>query len=337
VNEYEVRSLVVTRVAVDVVQLAGAARDQLAAVDAAAVLLARKPGAVAFGLVPVHLARRVARRPTRVCSASSAMDGDARTAGLGTDAGCSSHPLIVRQGQAAASASESESVLLHILGGMAEQADASNPVSCPQCGASRPPETATTVPPPPCPECGETGIALQLGAAEEVDIAEAVEVALRPPYEGWGWKQRWEGAQEDLGRVMNRHPEELSGAAIQAAYRELQSFYVRTYHIKDALKKDAASLGLQPRAIEDAITNDSGLALLADLANLYKHFKLTMDPRSGEVPKIVPPVGVRSGSEEGGWRLRVPIDHKDKRLDGLDVAQAAVEAWRRHLRGWGLI
>jgi hypothetical protein len=85
---------------------------------------------------------------------------------------------------------------------------------------------------------------------------------------------------------------------------------VRTYHIKDALKQDAASLGLQPRAIEDAITNDSDLAVLADLANLDKHFKLNKSCRSGAVPEIVAAEGVRWGSGEGGWRLKTPIAPK---------------------------
>jgi hypothetical protein len=217
------------------------------------------------------------------------------------------------------------------------EADAPNPVSCPQCGAWRPPEIATTVPRPPCPECGERGIAIQITAAEEINFAEALEVALGAPYLGWGWKQRWEHAQQDLGRLTARHPGEPLAPAISAAHRELQSFYIQAYHIKDALKQEAASLGLQPTVIEDAITNDPALALLADLANLDKHLKLNKPPRSGAEPKIVSTQGVRSGSGEGGWRLKVEIEHDGKVLDGLDVARDAVEAWRRHLKGWGLI
>jgi hypothetical protein len=125
---------------------------------------------------------------------------------------------------------------------------------------------------------------------------------------------------------MSRHPDDMSGQAIEAAYRDLRSFYVRTYHIKDPLKQDAASLGLQPSDIEDAISNDSDLALLADLANLDKHFKLNKRPRSGAVPNLAHVQGVRAGSGEGGWRLDVKIRHGARVLDGLEVAEGS---WRR--------
>jgi hypothetical protein len=194
------------------------------------------------------------------------------------------------------------------------------------------------VPRPPCPNCGERGIAVGIQPAVEIDIAMPIEVALSPRYQGWGWQQRWEGAQEDIERVVARHPEELSRQAINAAYRDLLSFYVRTYHIKDPLKEEEVSLGLKPGTVEDAISNDRDLALLADLANLSKHVDLSRyGARSGVEPKIVSTQGVRSGSGEDGWRLKVMIDHGGNVLDGLDLAQAAVEAWRRHLKGWGLI
>jgi hypothetical protein len=164
-----------------------------------------------------------------------------------------------------------------------------------------------------------------------------LEVALSPQYQGWGWEQRWEGAQQDLERVVARHPEELSGHAINAAYRDLLSFYVRTYHIKDPLKDKETSLGLPPNTVENAISSDPDLALLADLANLAKHVNLDKyGPRSGAEPKIVSTQGTQSGSGEGGWRLKVTIDHGGSMLDGLDVARAAVDAWRRQLRGWRL-
>ena len=193
------------------------------------------------------------------------------------------------------------------------------------------------MPRPPCPKCGERGIALQIGLVEEVNIALPLEVALSPQYQEWDWKRRWEGAQQDFERVVARHAEKLSSEAINAAHRDLQSFYVRTYHIKDALKEDAPSLGLQPSAIEAAITNDPNLALLADLANLDKHYKLNRPPRSGATPKIDYAQGIAPGSGKGGWRLKVVISHGRKKLDGVDVAKAAIAAWRSHLQDWGLI
>lgn len=178
---------------------------------------------------------------------------------------------------------------------------------------------------------------VRINPAAEVNIAQALEVALSPRYQGWDWKQRWEHVQHELGQLTSRHPEELSGQAISRAHRDLESFYIQAYHINDPLRQKETSLGLQRDTIKNTISSDPDLALLADLANLDKHYKLNRSPRSGAVPKIVSAQGVRSGSGEGGWRLKVTIEHDGKLLDGLDVARAAVEAWRRHLKGWGLI
>lgn len=200
-----------------------------------------------------------------------------------------------------------------------------------------PPELATTVPRPPCPNCGERGIALSISVADEVDVAEALSLALAPQDYPRDWRGRWAAVLDDLERVSAPHDEELSGDNIRAAHQQLQAFFVRTYHIKDALKLEAAYLGVQPQAIEDGINREPDLAVLADLANLDKHFKPDRSPRSGDTPVIGDARGVRAGSGEGGWRLDAPISHHGKLLDGLEVARGAVEAWRRHLQGWGLI
>jgi hypothetical protein len=69
------------------------------------------------------------------------------------------------------------------------------------------------------------------------------------------------------------------------------------------LKAEGAVAG---GTVEQAITSDPNLALLADLANLDKHFKLSRAPRSGDVPTITVK-GVQPGSGEGGWRLEATI------------------------------
>ena len=60
---------------------------------------------------------------------------------------------------------------------------------------------------------------------------------------------------------------------------------------------------------------------------------LTKAPRSGSVPEVLEESG-ESGPD--GWILRLTIDHAGQRRDGLQVAQAAVDAWRRALERWGL-
>jgi hypothetical protein len=88
--------------------------------------------------------------------------------------------------------------------------------------------------------------------------------------------------------------------------------------------------------VEDAISGDPDLALAADFANLEKHFQLDRPPRSGHVPAM-DVQGTQAGSGEGGWRLVATITHHGQCRDGLDVAQAILDAWHRHLTTWGLL
>jgi hypothetical protein len=72
------------------------------------------------------------------------------------------------------------------------------------------------------------------------------------------------------------------------------------------------------------------------LANLDKHGNLNRPPRSRHVPVILHATSTRS-SETDGWRLNLDISHIGRQRDGLQVAQDAVDAWRRVLTGWSLL
>jgi hypothetical protein len=181
------------------------------------------------------------------------------------------------------------------------------------------------------------GIAMRVEVADEIGIADELTAGLEPGDSSRGWERRWEQVQRELERLEAPHTDQLSGDAIHAAHQRLQSFFIQAYHMKDALKAEASSLGLQPKLIEDMITNDPALALVTDLANLDKHYELNKEPRSGAVPAIGKARGIQAGSGKGGWRLEVDIDHAGNRLDGLKVANAAVDAWRRALKQWGLV
>lgn len=196
---------------------------------------------------------------------------------------------------------------------------------------------ASTVPRPSCSVCGEQGIAIRLGIAEELDTADSISVAMRPGDQAQGWRRRWSDVKEQLPSLLAPREGELSGVAILAARAELLSVFVRSYHIKDALCAEASALGLTREVIEEAITADPDLALLADLANLDKHLRLDRPPRSGNVPVIEDASGVQTGSGEGGWMLDLPIRHAGAVRDGLDVATVTTAAWAKLLEGWGLL
>lgn len=156
---------------------------------------------------------------------------------------------------------------------------------------------------------------------------------LIPGNQARDWKQRWRQIQKDLESVCAPSMEIMSGESIDAWLQRLCSFYIHAFHLKDALKAAAPSLGLEAFAIEEAVSNDPRLALLADLANLDKHSKLTGRLKSGCLPVF----GQRSGVENptgNGWLLCLKIEHAGTTLDGLTVAKDAIAAWRDKLSVW---
>jgi hypothetical protein len=170
---------------------------------------------------------------------------------------------------------------------------------------------------------------------DAVNFSGNLSTELTPAAQVRDWRQRWLEIQSHLTRLCAPHSEILSGESIQTANHELQSFFAQAYHLKDLLIEDANTTGISRTTIEDAIKQDARLSLLADLANLDKHGKLSKPPRSGEVPVVGPVSGVSNKAE--GWHLSLKVQHKGATLDGLTVAAEAVAAWEIHLRQWGVI
>jgi hypothetical protein len=176
-------------------------------------------------------------------------------------------------------------------------------------------------------------VSLQASAA----AAASVSIALRPADQTRGWRRRWQEAERDLAELLAPRTDAVSGEGIHTARHDLHSFYVQTYHLKDALKDEAGATGVPGATIETTVTNEPALALLADLANLDKHGQLKNPPRSGHVPVVASVAGSTVDASPGSWRLRLVVKHAGKTLDGLELARDAVDAWRRHLTDWGLI
>jgi hypothetical protein len=178
---------------------------------------------------------------------------------------------------------------------------------------------------------------VHVSLAEQVTTTATVSATLTPADQGRGWERRWHEVECELTELLAPQPGGVSGDAIHAARHRLHSFYVQAYHVKDALKVEAATTGIPGEMVERTITAEPALALLADLANLDKHGNLDRAPRSGHVPRMVSVSGTTDTGGEGGWRLDLQIEHGGKSLDGLTAAANAVDAWRRVLTGWGLL
>jgi hypothetical protein len=165
-------------------------------------------------------------------------------------------------------------------------------------------------------------------------MKESLSTSLTPADQDRDSRRRWREIQREYDAIEKRHTDPRSGDAVHAAATRLLSFFGLAYHLKDGLIADSAAHGISTKDIEDAITADDTLALLADLANLDKHFVLTKPPRSGDIP-VIGPVHDES-TDDNGWQLVMPIVHKGTTKDGLAVARQTVDAWRVLLAGWGL-
>ena len=189
---------------------------------------------------------------------------------------------------------------------------------------------------PPCPYCGATTVAFSVSACATVKVTSRVSLALRPDDQRQDWGRCWEDIQEQGRELLTPITGTMSSSAIQSARQRLGSFYVNAYHLKDDLKIAAPATGITGVTIENAVTNDPDLALLCDLANLIKHRRLTHPPRSGYVPTILSWEGQTSPFGPG-WRITLTVEHNGHKIDGLDILQQSIDAWRRALRNWQLI
>jgi hypothetical protein len=206
-----------------------------------------------------------------------------------------------------------------------------------KCGAHRTGDDLAMTPRQPCTHCGGTAVRyVRSFHAVLAPASDSIALSVSPADQERGWAQRWRDIQRDHQTLTAPRSGSVSAAAIQQARHQLHSFYIQAYHLKDALKEEAATTGVTGQAVEDVVSRDPTLALLADLANLDKHGVLNRPPRSNHVPRIVSVSGT-SDTGAAGWRLQLNIEHNATTIDGLTVATAAVDAWQRALVAWKLI
>jgi hypothetical protein len=179
-----------------------------------------------------------------------------------------------------------------------------------------------------------TGSASSRQAHTSIAISVSVAAKMTPADQARDWNRRWIEVRRRLDELNLPHSGSMGAESIHAARDGLHAFYIQCYHLKDhIIQQTSVGKGV----VETAITQDPTLSLIADLANLDKHGRLTQPPRSGEVPRF----GAASGNADEkvgpGWRLDLPILHRGKPRDGMTVAAEAVDAWQRLLTAWKLI
>jgi hypothetical protein len=203
---------------------------------------------------------------------------------------------------------------------------------CARCGLDRSDDPElTNMTRPPCSGCGATAIEFRRTMTATVTTSSTVSSALQPGVQSRGWRLRWQLLEARVVDVTASRSEPRRAEAIHAAAQDLFEFFVSAYHLKDSVIADGA---VTKKTVEGVITASPTLALLADLANLDKHRKLTKPPRSGSVPTVE---GISDTSTGDHWDLIVTIRHADKEINGCTFATSAMDAWRKELTGWKLL
>lgn len=179
--------------------------------------------------------------------------------------------------------------------------------------------------------------AVGISASDCVTVSDRADAIFTPADQTRDWRRRWREIQRQDHELMAPLPSPMTSDAIHTARQRLHNFYVQAYHLKDSLIADASATGVSRVQVEAAINQEPFLALLADLANMEKHVALGRQPRSGAVPQFGRASGSSKGLADPGWRIQLVIQHGTQQLDGLNVADDAVKAWRRVLTNWGLL
>jgi hypothetical protein len=205
--------------------------------------------------------------------------------------------------------------------------------ACSSCGLDRSDDSTLSTPEcEPCAACGATAVTYGRPLSETVATSVTITTTFRPGAQERDWQIRWSQLQHRLGSVTAPRSNLRSADTVHSAEQDLFEFFVSAYHLKDALIADGAA---PKKLVEAAIHANPNLALLADLANMDKHRRLDMPPRSGEVPVIDGPAAEASDNS-ATWRLILTIRHKGQRIDALAFANSVIDAWRKSLLALGL-
>ena len=111
---------------------------------------------------------------------------------------------------------------------------------------------------------------------------------------------------------------------------EMLAFFINCYHLKDWIMNDPISK-VEPKLIEDFITNSKYLSICADICNGTKHLTLN-NSRTGKSMKI----GGRDFSLtlrgiKQTFSAKYKIISGDRKYDAFELATKCIEDWDQFL------
>jgi hypothetical protein len=111
------------------------------------------------------------------------------------------------------------------------------------------------------------------------------------------------------------------------------AFFTVCYHLRDWVLRDVPSIQAD---LDQLFERSKPLRLTADIANIAKHFDLTRPPRSKRQLSLAREY-VPGGRGWFGRDGRLVILWNGEKIDVLDMAAKAEEAWTAFLRECGYV
>ncbi len=117
---------------------------------------------------------------------------------------------------------------------------------------------------------------------------------------------------------------------------DMRAFFENCLHLRDWILNDERS-GNARKAVKDFVNIMQCMQLCADIANSYKHLKLTRKPRSKHYPTSGPRTfDPKLGGASPSIRIRYTVATASGPRDAFQLATECVEAWKAFLWHHGL-
>lgn len=178
-----------------------------------------------------------------------------------------------------------------------------------------------------CPDCGSVeGRNASIAMSENSVATDAVTAVLLRKGDLRPWEEKWVKLLDALDEIRDLYANGRSGESSTRIERRFDDFFTTCFHMGDWLIHDSR---LPRDEVNRCMRSHHALALARALSNTEKHHT-----RSGGIT-----ARTRTMQLVGGVRVTIEEDWSlpsRKTHDALDVAEAAIVAWRQFLGERGL-
>jgi hypothetical protein len=129
---------------------------------------------------------------------------------------------------------------------------------------------------------------------------------------------------------------------------DIWAFFQSCWHLKDWIKNDLQIPSVIRNKIEEESQQYDSLMICADLSNRSKHLELKWNRRDAKITGIgvtihMPTIYLNRGHDDSDLQEKGYVEHPfyietsdGKKLDGLSVANQAIDDWRKILQKFSL-